>query len=88
MTDKPHTGLSVAGYQKQSEIAVAQVNRIKHSEEKILRIIDGLENEMSSEGETLVADRRWLAIARTDLEKGFMALNRSIFQPKRIEGEI
>lgn len=83
-----HAGLPVAGYQKQSDVAVNQVNRIKHAEEKILRIIDGLENEQSSEGEILVADRRWLAIARTDLEKGFMALNRSIFKPARIQGEI
>lgn len=26
-------------------------------------------------------DRRWLSIARTDLQKGFMALTRSVAQP-------
>jgi hypothetical protein len=29
-------------------------------------------------------DKRWLLVARTQLEQGFMALNRAIFQPQRI----
>jgi hypothetical protein len=34
-------------------------------------------------------DQRWLATGRTDIEKGFMAVNRAIFQPGRaqLEGE-
>jgi hypothetical protein len=30
-------------------------------------------------------DRRWLSIAKTHFEQGFMALNRSIFKPQRIK---
>ena len=30
-------------------------------------------------------DQRWLAIARTHIEQGFMALNRAIFRPQRVE---
>ena len=30
-------------------------------------------------------DQRWLAIARTNIEQGFMALNRAIFRPERVE---
>lgn len=46
-------------------------------EERTLRILDELK-EWSD------IDQRWLAIARTDIEKGFMALNRSIFKPGRV----
>lgn len=30
-------------------------------------------------------DQRWLAIGRTQMEQAWMAVNRAIFQPKRIE---
>lgn len=72
-----HQGLPVSGYKAQSTEKVDLVNRNKHLEEITLRIID----ELSKDPEI---DARWLAIARTDIEKGFMALNRSIFKPERI----
>jgi hypothetical protein len=73
-----HEGLPVAGYHSQNDSAIDLVNRNKVIEEQVLRVIDGL----SAVG---AGDPRWLAIARTDLEKGFMALNRAIFQPGRIK---
>lgn len=69
--------LPVAGYTKQSPAAVREVNKHKETEEKILRQLDiytGLPE----------VDQRWLAIARTHIEEGFMALNRSIFRPQRL----
>ena len=81
MTD--HKGLPVSGYRAQPDVAVNAVNKNKQIEEKILRLIDDLENEQLG-GESFQADRRWLAIAKTDLEMGFMALNRAIFKPTRI----
>lgn len=81
MTD--HKGLPVQGYRQQPQIAVDAVNRNKETEEKILRLIDDLQNGQLK-GESFQADGRWLAIARTDLEKGFMALNRAIFKPERV----
>jgi hypothetical protein len=30
-------------------------------------------------------DQRWLAIGRTHIEQGFMAINRSIFRPERVK---
>lgn len=72
-----HTGLPVAGYQAQSGANVDVVNEHKQAEERILRRIDTLM-------ESGRYDKRWLAIARTDLEKGFMALNRAVFQPSRV----
>jgi hypothetical protein len=31
------------------------------------------------------ADPRWLAVARTDFQRAYMALNRAVFQPQRIQ---
>ena len=70
-----HQGLPVAGYTAQSADRVALVNQNKVFEEEVLRVLDGLVGE---------ADPRWLGIARTQIEVGFMALNRAIFRPGRI----
>lgn len=77
-----HKGLPVQGYRVQPQEAVDAVNRNKETEEKLLRLIDDLQNGQLN-GEAFQAEQRWLAIARTDLEKGFMALNRAIFKPER-----
>jgi cytochrome c-type biogenesis protein CcmH/NrfG len=70
-------GLPVAGYKPQSAGAIAQVNRNKELEERILRLLDGA----ATDPET---DKRWLALARTQIEQGFMALNRAVFKPCRV----
>lgn len=73
-----HQGLPVAGYKPQNDANVDLVNRNKYLEELILRVIDEL-------GVDPNVDKRWLAIGKTNIEQGFMAINRSIFNPKRIE---
>ena len=70
-------GLPVKGYRSQQESNIQLVNENKVAEEKILRTIDSLMDNPE-------IDKRWLAIARTNIEQGFMALNRSIFKPERI----
>lgn len=72
-----HQGLPVAGYQAQSADAVASVNINKQVEEKVLRVLDYL-------AEDPAVDKRWLAIGRTSIEQGFMAVNRAIFKPARV----
>jgi len=72
-----HQGLPVEGYQPQSDAKVSAVNVNKRLEEEVLRRIDTLE-------QTPGVDRRWLAIGKTQLEQAFMAINRAIFQPARI----
>ena len=77
MTDKKHQGLPVAGYQAQLPVAVEKVNRNKVIEEQMLRLLD----------ELAVApkiDQRWLAMGRTEIERGFMAVNRAVFKPARV----
>jgi hypothetical protein len=71
-----HKGLPVAGYRPQSETNVALVNVNKVLEEHMLRLMDELQGKD--------VDWRWLQIARTHMEQGFMALNRAIFKPARI----
>jgi hypothetical protein len=73
-----HQGLPVSGYKPQTEAAVGAVNGNKSAEEKVLRLLDiykGVEG----------IDQRWLAVGRTHIEQGFMAVNRAIFQPGRVK---
>lgn len=81
-----HKGLPVHGYQPQSDDKVALVNGFKQDEERLLRKLDALLTT-KLEGDKVVPsyDARWLSIARTHFQEGFMALNRAIFQPQRIE---
>jgi hypothetical protein len=71
-------GLPVRGYQAQSDDKVAAVNVNKLLEEEVLRQLDLLAADPD-------VDKRWLATGRTDIEKGFMAVNRSVFKPGRVK---
>ena len=73
-----HQPLPVAGYTAQSGDKVAQVNVNKEFEERLLRRCEALISPDPNDG------NRWVAIAKTHFEEGFMALNRAIFQPKRV----
>jgi hypothetical protein len=80
-----HDGaLPVSGYKPQTEENVALVNGFKADEERILRKLDALANRGAS---SLVEDidYRWIAIGRTSIEQGFMAINRAVFQPGRVK---
>lgn len=73
--------LPVQGYTDQSQENVDLVNANKRIEEKVLRQLDlmaGLSD----------VDKRWLAIARTHIEQGFMAANRAVFKPERLQGDV
>lgn len=67
----------VLGYTSVSETKLTLVNENKMEEEVLLRRIDFLR-------EYDFIDKRWAAIAWTHFQEGFMALNRSIFNPERI----
>lgn len=73
-----HKPLPVTGYIGQTDEKILLVNENKHAEERILRTLDKLADRPD-------VDKRWLAIGRTAIENGFMAVNRSIFQPKRAQ---
>lgn len=69
--------LPVAGYKPQSQQSIDLVNEFKRVEERILQALDILT-------ESNDIDKRWLAIGRTNIEQGFMAINRAIFKPDRV----
>lgn len=77
----------VSGYTAQPDARVALVNEFKADEERLLRKLDGLVRKELVEGTLFTnenIDQRWLAIARTDFQRAYMALNRAVFQPQRI----
>lgn len=74
-----HTGLPVHGYQAQSDMRVDLVNENKLVEEKLLRTLDDYAKHVND------FDQRWVAIARTHFEQGFMAMNRAVFRPARVD---
>ncbi|MCK9361742.1 hypothetical protein M0Q28_06000 [Patescibacteria group bacterium] len=86
----------VKGYTDQTATAVDLVNKFKILEERLLREIDALnagpQKFLGSDGiyytdpteSVKSTDPRWLAVAKTHFQEGFMALNRSVFQPQRI----
>jgi hypothetical protein len=76
-----HTPLPVSGYTTQSAAKVALVNQNKRLEEMVLRQLDLMAVDLD-------LDQRWLAIGRTGIQNAFMAINRAVFQPGRIEGNL
>lgn len=78
MVDNQHK--KIKGYRDLSEEEIALMNEAKELAEKVGDLVDRLGTSdvvPTTEG----IDQRWLAIAKTDLQKGFMALIRSIAQP-------
>lgn len=80
MTD--HKGLPVEGYAKtQSQENIDLVNEGKQLEERVLRYIEKVD---AAGANGALFDGRFLATGKTDIQKGFMSVFRSIFQPQRI----
>lgn len=76
-----HQPLPVKGYKPQDEKSINLVNEMKRQEETVLQALDALGQ---IDGGKYV-DQRWLAIGRTHIEQAYMAINRSIFRPTRVE---
>ena len=68
----------VLGYTPHHADTVGVVNRNKQFEEHLLRLCD----EFRSREDRY--DARWVSVAVTHFEQGFMALNRAVFKPQRI----
>ena len=74
-----HAPTPIKGYQPISDERLSLVNENKVAEANLLARLD----QMSSRVDL---DTRWISIARTHIEQGFMALNRSILRPQRVKG--
>ncbi|AFC21888.1 hypothetical protein GAP32_434 [Cronobacter phage vB_CsaM_GAP32] len=64
----------IKGYRDLSQKEINQMNAIKDIAAKVGDIIDALQDDPD-------VDQRWLAIAKTDLQKGFMSAVRSVAKP-------
>lgn len=71
---------SIAGYRPITDVMKTLVNENKELEEVVLRRLDAL---AAMPAGTL--DPRWYAIGRTKIEEAFMAINRAVMQPTRID---
>ena len=67
----------IKGYRELSELEIALMNKIK---EKGVELDSLIRDLGESEGPTK-ANPRWLAIGKTHLQEGLMALTRSIAKP-------
>lgn len=99
MTDDLKQPLPVEGYTAQPDAKIALVNEFKQMEERLLRKTDELSrppmpwhnvatgqyHSSADSSSPLATDPRWLAVAKTHFQEGFMALNRAVFQPQRIK---
>jgi hypothetical protein len=70
--DNQHT--LIAGYRELTEGEIALMNIVKEKGEALADIVDLL-----SRDDTL--DQRWVAIGKTHLQQGVMALVRAVAQP-------
>ena len=64
----------ITGYRELSQAEIDGMNRMKKYEEQVLRRLQMCVDDG--------ADPRWAAIARTQLQLGFMAAGRAIARPE------
>lgn len=64
----------ITGYRDLSQEEIDSMNEAKALAEQVGVLVARL-------GASVETEQRWLAIAKTDLQKGFMALVRSIAKP-------
>lgn len=69
----------VAGYRPLDAEQLALMNENKLLEELVLRQVDRHVRETSQN-----IDQRFVSLARTHFQEGFMALNRSVARPQRL----
>lgn len=77
MSDEKHQGLPVAGYRPQSAENVALSNVNKELEERCIRQAEAIRDMPGMDG-------RMASLAITQIQQGFMWLNRAVFQPGRV----
>ena len=84
----------IEGYRELDEAEIDAMNHAKQFEARILQWMHeeleaprwppgtvNADKQAPPDARTVKADQRWLAIAKTQLQQGFMALGRSIARP-------
>ena len=60
-----------------TEKEIALLNKVANLSDQVGRLVSEIESMQGTEQQAMV-DMRWLAIGKTDLQKGFMSVMRSI----------
>lgn len=79
MVDNQHK--QIKGYRDLSQAEIDLMNEGKALAETVGAYLDKLEKAEFAETKDQEPDRRWLSIGRTNLQKGFMAVIRSVAKP-------
>ena len=79
MVDNQHK--KIKGYRDLTKDEIALTNEAKELAEQCGKLVYKLQVTHSQSGNYCI-DPRWLSIGKTDLQKGFMALVRSIARPE------
>lgn len=66
----------VLGYPLKSVAAAAAIETLRLAEENLLRLLEEI-------GDAGLADKHWLQIGRTDIEKGCWCVTRAVIDPPR-----
>lgn len=66
----------IKGYRELDQVEIDVMNQIKQKGEELQALVEALEANIPAD-----VDRRWLAIGKTDLQTGIMALVRSVAKP-------
>lgn len=71
----------IKGYRELSQTEIDLMNRVKRTAENVGELVEELQSASFAVTSDQVPDPRWVSIAKTDIQKGFMALVRSIAKP-------
>ena len=71
----------IKGYRDLTQAEIDLMNEGKQLEKQVLTYLEKLNKAEFATDENQMPDRRWLAVGRTDIEKGFMSVIRSIAKP-------
>ncbi|ELP0880833.1 Acb2/Tad1 domain-containing protein [Klebsiella pneumoniae] len=71
----------IKGYRDLTEEEIALMNEGKALSEQVGAFVEKLNAAEFAKTSDQAPDKRWLAIGKTDLQKGFMAVIRSIAKP-------
>ncbi|HHZ7864496.1 TPA: DUF7681 family protein [Klebsiella pneumoniae] len=71
----------IKGYRDLSAEEIALMNEGKDLAQKVGAFVEKLEAAEFAQTSDQTPDKRWLTIGKTDLQKGFMAVIRSIAKP-------
>lgn len=71
----------ITGYRELTEGEITVMNKIKEHAEAAGQLCDDLATLASKQDPVVRPDQRWVAIGRTQLQQGFMALTRAVAKP-------